>query len=228
MIGFDPLYLMLVGPALLFGIWAQFRVKRTFATYSKVKSLRNLTGHDVAQRILASSGLGNVAVEETRGFLSDHYDPRSRTLRLSSEVYRSNSIAAIGIAAHETGHAIQHAQHYGPMGIRQTIAPLAAVGSNLFLLLIIAGMILNITGLTWLGIIAFSIAVVFQIVTLPVEFDASRRALALVTERGMVSAEETIGISKVLSAAGLTYVAATVAAVSQLLYYVLMASSRRD
>ena len=226
----DPLYLMLALPGLLLGLWAQMRVKGTFNKYARVRTARNLTGAEIARHLLDNQGLQDVRVEETQGFLSDHYDPRTRVLRLSPDVYRTPSVAAAGVAAHEMGHALQHSAGYAPLQIRSAIVPVVQFGSSLAPILILIGLLLRFTPLAWVGVILFAGAVVFSLVTLPVEFDASRRAKALLTQSGIVTHEEAGGVSAVLNAAGWTYVAAAIAAIGQLLYYVLLLTggSRRD
>jgi Zn-dependent membrane protease YugP len=226
----DPLYLILALPGLLLGLWAQMRVKGTFKKYSQVRTTRNLTGAEIARHLLDNQGLHDVRVEETQGFLSDHYDPRTRVLRLSPDVYRVPSVAAAGVAAHEMGHALQHSAGYAPLQLRSAIVPVVQFGSSLAPMLILIGFLLRFTTLAWIGVILFAGAVVFALVTLPVEFDASRRAKALLTQSGIVSQEEAGGVSAVLNAAGWTYVAAAIAAIGQLLYYVLLLTggSRRD
>ena len=226
----DPLYLILALPGLLLGLWAQMRVKGTFNKYSRVRTARNLTGAEIARHLLDNQGLQDVRVEETQGFLSDHYDPRSRVLRLSPDVYRTPSVAAAGVAAHEMGHALQHSAGYAPLQIRSAIVPVVRFGSSLAPILILVGFLLRLTPLAWVGVILFAGAVVFSLITLPVEFDASRRAKALLTQSGIVTHEEAGGVSAVLNAAGWTYVAAAIAAIGQLLYYVLLLTggSRRD
>lgn len=227
---FDPLYLIIALPALLLGMYAQARVKSNFNKYAQVRTSRGFTGAEVAKALLNSQGLYDVQVEETQGFLSDHYDPRTKTLRLSPEVYRTPSVAAAGIAAHEMGHALQHASAYMPLQIRSALVPAVQFSSNLAPWIIIGGMLLQWTSLAWLGVILFGAAVVFSLITLPVEFDASRRAKQLLVSEGVLSVQETEGVNKVLDAAALTYVAAAIAAVGQLIYWVLRLSgaSRRD
>jgi Zn-dependent membrane protease YugP len=220
---FDPLYLMLLGPAMLLALWAQFKVKRAYSRYSEVPTARGATGAQVAAEILRANGIADVPIEVADGFLSDHYDPRSRTLRLSSGVYHGRSVAAAGIAAHEVGHAIQHARAYGPLVLRNTLAPVAMLGSNLAMILLMVGLFLKAMGLVYLGIIAFSAAVVFTLITLPVEFDASRRAKELLPQLGLVTSGERDGVATVLNAAALTYVAAAISAVLQLLYFLIRA-----
>ena len=195
-----------------------------------MRTASNLTGAEIARHLLDSQGLNDVRVEQTQGFLSDHYDPRTRVLRLSPDVYRTPSVAAAGVAAHEMGHALQHSAGYAPLQIRSAIVPVVQFGSSLAPILILIGFLLRFTALAWVGVILFAGAVVFSLVTLPVEFDASRRAKALLTQSGIVSHEEAGGVSAVLNAAGWTYVAAAIAAIGQLLYYVLLLTggSRRD
>lgn len=226
---FDPLFWLFALPGLLLGLFAQARVKGAFNKYAKVRTLRNVTGAEVARSLLDAQGLYDVAVEETRGFLSDHYDPRSKVLRLSPEVYRTPSVAAAGVAAHETGHAFQDAGGYFPLQIRSALVPAAQFGSSLAPWLFIAGLLLNFTTLAWVGVILFAAAVVFTLVTLPVEFDASSRAKRLLQSQGVLIGDEMQGVNKVLNAAAWTYVAAAVAAVGQLLYFVLLLTGgRRD
>ena len=226
---FDPLYLILALPGLLLALWAQARVKGTFNKYSKVRTVRSATGAEVARYLLDQQGLHDVRVEETQGFLSDHYDPRTRVLRLSPDVYRQPSVAAAGVAAHEMGHAMQHSGGYAPLQIRSAIVPAVQFGSSLAPILFIVGFLLNFTPLAWLGVILFGTAVVFSLITLPVEFDASKRAKVLLNSSGILSPQEVKGVDKVLDAAALTYVAAAVAAIGQLLYYVLLLTGgRRD
>ena len=226
---FDPLYLILALPGLLLGLWAQARVKGTFNKYSKVRTTRGATGAEIARYLLDQQGLQDVRIEESQGFLSDHYDPRTRVLRLSPDVYRQPSVAAAGVAAHEMGHAMQHAIGYTPLKIRSAIVPAVQFGSSLAPILFIIGFLLNFTSLAWLGVILFAAAVVFSLVTLPVEFDASKRAKTLLSGSGILSLQEAQGVGKGLNAAALTYVAAAVAAIGQLLYYVLLLTGgRRD
>ncbi len=224
---FDPLYLILALPGLLLGLWAQARVKGTFNKYSKVRTTRGATGAEIARYLLDQQGLQDVRIEESQGFLSDHYDPRTRVLRLSPDVYRQPSVAAAGVAAHEMGHAMQHAIGYTPLKIRSAIVPAVQFGSSLAPILFIIGFLLNFTSLAWLGVILFAAAVVFSLVTLPVEFDASKRAKTLLSGSGILSLQEAQGVGKVLNAAALTYVAAAVAAIGQLLYYVLLLTGGR-
>lgn len=223
---FNPLYFVFALPGLLLGLWAQSRVKSNFNKYSQVGTTRGLTGAQVARQLLDAQGLYEVGVEPTNGFLSDHYDPRSRILRLSPDVYNGRSVAAAGIAAHEMGHALQHAQKYLPLQARSAIVPAVQFSSMLAPWIFMAGLFLGITGLAWVGVIAFSISALFALVTLPVEFDASKRAKALLTNQGFVYGEEARGVNKVLDAAALTYVAAAVSSVMQLLYFVSILNGR--
>ena len=227
---FDPLYLILALPALLLGMYAQSRVRNNFNKYSQVRTWRGVTGAQVARSLLNSQGLYDVQVEESQGFLSDHYDPRTRTLRLSPDVYRSPSVAAAGIAAHEMGHALQHAGGYAPLQLRSALVPAVQFSSNLAPFIIMIGFLLQWTSLAWVGVILFGGAVLFSLITLPVEFDASRRAKQLLVSEGVLLVQETEGVNKVLDAAALTYVAAAIAAIGQLLYFVLRLTgmSRRD
>jgi uncharacterized protein len=223
---FDPLYFIIVGPALILSIIAQIWVKGSFSRYSKIATSAGLSGAEVAQRIVAQTGAG-VRVEKVGGFLSDHYDPRTRVLRLSPEVYEEHSISSVGVAAHEAGHALQHAAGYLPLQWRSAMVPLTMFGSNLAWPLLMIGFIFGALSLVKLGIILFSAAVFFQIITLPVEFDASRRAVAVLRTGGYLTAPEISGVKKVLTAAAMTYVAAAAAAVLQLLYFLLRAGLLR-
>lgn len=218
---FDPLYLLMLAPVLLFSFWASWRVKSNFATYSRVESAAGITGAQAAARILEAQGIDNVEIERTEGSLSDHYSPRERVLRLSDDVYNSTSIAAIGVAAHEAGHAIQHAKGYTVMAFWQALAKPAAVGSNLAYWIIIAGMIMNVFNLALAGVILFGVVVLFQFVTLPLEYNASARAKRMVLETGILERHESEGIHKVLNAAALTYVAAAAASLMTLLYFLI-------
>jgi Zn-dependent membrane protease YugP len=207
------------------GLWAQAKVKRTFARWSEVPVRNGMTGAQAAAEVIRSSGLPDVEIRAVEGRLSDHYDPRSRTLNLSRDVGAAASVAALGVAAHEAGHAIQDARGYVPMRIRQTVVPVASIGSSLAFPLIFLGFILGSLGLVNVGLALFTAIVLFQLVTLPVEFDASRRALVALRDGGLLQADELDGAKQVLSAAAWTYVAAFVAAVAQLLYFFL--ASRR-
>jgi uncharacterized protein len=221
--GIDPLYWLLMAPVLVLSLVASLKVKSTFNRYSRVATASGLTGAEVAMQILRRNGLTNVSVTETGGFLSDHYDPSKRVVRLSPSVFRSNSIAAIGVAAHETGHAVQHAKAYSPLMLRNTMVPVANIGSSLSWIIIIAGFIFGAMGLVKVGIVLFSVVVFFQLITLPVEFNASSRAKEMLASYGLVSRAELQGVSRVLSAAAMTYVAAAASAVVTLLYFLLRA-----
>ena len=224
---FDPLFLVFAIPGLLLGLYAQSRVKSNFNKFAKVRTARNVTGAEVARQLLDAQGLYDVAIEETQGFLSDHYDPRSKVLRLSPGVYRTPSIAAAGVAAHEMGHALQDAGGYFPLRIRSTLVPAAQFGSSLAPWLFMGGLLLNFTSLAWVGVIMFAAAVLFTLVTLPVEFDASARAKKLLVSHGILIGDEIEGVNKVLNAAAWTYVAAAVSAIGTLLYYVMLLGGRR-
>ncbi len=213
------LYAILAGVPLLLGLWAQMRVSRTFKKYSQVPTQGGLTGTDAAAAVLRSSGLSDVSIRPVAGNLTDHYDPRSRTLNLSENVGGAATVAALGVAAHEAGHAIQDAQKYRPMRIRQTLVPAAQFGSSLWFLPVIIGLFIGSTGLVNVGLVLFLAIVLFQLVTLPVEFDASKRALIALDGQHLLTADEMTGAKKVLSAAALTYVAGFVASVGQLLYF---------
>jgi Zn-dependent membrane protease YugP len=208
------------------GLWAQHRVKSTFARNLEVPVANGMTGAQVARRILDANGLQEVPVEETPGSLSDHYDPRNHSVHLSPEVFRGVSVASTAVGAHEVGHAIQHAQAYAFFRFRSAMFPAVQFASNIWLLFLIGGFILNALGLVYIGIALYAIAVLFQIVTLPVEFDASKRAKAQLSEMGLVAANEGTGVKSVLTAAAWTYVAAALAAVAMLLYYLSMLQSR--
>lgn len=226
---FNPLYLVFALPGLLLGLYARSRVKSNFNKYAKVRTARNITGAEVARQLLDAQGLYDVAIEETQGFLSDHYDPRSKVLRLSPDVYRTPSIASAGVAAHEMGHALQDAGGYFPLQIRSTLVPAAQFGSSFAPWLFMGGLLLNFTSLAWVGVIMFAAAVLFTLITLPVEFDASARAKKLLVSSGVLVGDEIEGVNKVLNAAAWTYVAAAVSAIGTLLYYVMLLSggSRR-
>ena len=221
MIGFDPLYLMMLAPAMLLAAWAQWKVKSAFSHGSKIRSASGLTGAQAAKRILESEGIYNVSIEPIDGMLSDHYDPTHKVLRLSSQVYGSNSIAALGVAAHEAGHAVQDATHYPLLVIRNAVVPIANIGSSASWVLIFAGMMLQITQLFILGVAAFSITVFFQVVNLHVEFDASRRARNALMMTGMVHPQEDREVGRVLNAAAMTYVAGTITSILTLVYYLI-------
>ncbi|MGL4987223.1 MAG: zinc metallopeptidase [Treponemataceae bacterium] len=225
---FDSYYLLLVVPTIIFSMVAQFKVKSTFAHFSKKMSRRNITGFDAAQALLKANNIHDVKVESIAGSLTDHYDPSSKILRLSQDVYAKTSIAAIGVAAHETGHAIQHAKNYAPLGLRSTLVPLANIGSSFGPTLVIAGLIFSWSTLINTGILLFSAAVLFYFITLPVEFDASRRAVAILRDNATLTDEELQGVEKVLGAAAMTYVASAIVAIANLLRLILLAKDRRD
>ena len=227
MYGFDMYYLILVVPTLLLSLWARFKVTSTFARYSRVQCSRNITGASAAQYLLQSNNINNVVVESVDGSLTDHYHPGHRVLRLSRPVYGVNSIAAVGVAAHETGHAIQHARGYGPLALRSALVPVANIGSSAGPWLAIAGLALSFPILLNIGIILFACAVAFYLVTLPVEFNASSRALAILKQNRLLTEEELRGVRKVLSAAAMTYIASALTAVMNLLRLVLLSRRRR-
>lgn len=223
----QTLWLMIVcaGVPLVFGPWAQAKVQRTFARYSEVPTQGGLTGAQAAEAVLRSSGLHGVSIRPVAGRLSDHYDPRSRTLNLSADVGGAASVAALGVAAHEAGHAIQHARAYWPMQVRQALVPAAQFGQSLWFIPVVLGLAIGATGLVTVGLVLFAAIVLFQLVTLPVEFDASRRALVALKSQGLLARGEVDGARAVLGAAALTYVAGFVAALGQLVFFFL--ESRR-
>ena len=212
-------WLLYIGLPLIIGLWAQFRVTAAFRKWGQVRASSNITGAECAREILQAAQIPDVDVVETNDFLGDHYDPTSKRLCLSSNVYNTPSVAALGIAAHETGHAIQHAKAYAPLMARMTIVPVTQVASQLLPFVIFGGLFFHITGLITLGIYCYLILVVFQLITLPVEFDASRRAKIILQQMHIIqTGEESVGVNKVLNAAALTYVAAFVAALGNLLW----------
>ena len=217
--GFGSHWLLYIGVPLILGIWAQIRVTSAFRKWGEVRASSNITGAECAREILQAAQINDVDVVETNDFLGDHYDPRDKKLHLSSSVYNTPSVAALGIAAHETGHAIQHAKAYAPLKARMAIVPVTMVASQLLPFIIIGGLFFRITGLITLGIYCYLVLLVFQLITLPVEFDASRRAKIILQQMGIVrSGEEVAGVNKVLNAAALTYVAAFIAALGNLLW----------
>lgn len=228
---FDPTYLALMLPALLLSLWASWRTRSAFNKYSRVRTLSGLTGAQAAARLLAAAGIRDVEVVATRGTLSDHYNPVTKKLALSEPVYGSASVAAVGVACHETGHAIQHAQHYAPLWLRSALVPTANIGSSLGYLTMMLGLFLLYmsegsalgTNVILFGAVLFSAVLLFQVVTLPVEFDASSRAKRLAFEHGIVMDQERAGMAKVLNAAAMTYVAAVVSTLMTLLYFLLRA-----
>jgi Zn-dependent membrane protease YugP len=226
---YDPTYiLVLIG--VILSLVASARVKSTFSKYSQVRNSRGMTGAQAAEQVLHGAGIYDVRIEHVSGDLTDHYDPRSKVLRLSDSVYGQTSVAAIGVAAHECGHAIQHAKGYGPLKFRNVLVPVANFGAKIAWPLILIGLLINSES-SWLimqvGILAFSMAVLFQIVTLPVEFNASNRAIRVLTDTGMIYGEEIVAAKRVLSAAAMTYVAAAASSILQLLRLVLLAGGRR-
>lgn len=222
---FDPMYFVFILPALLLSMWASWATRARFEKWSQVPNSSGATGESVARFLLDRNGLSNVQVVPVQGALSDHYDPRTRVVRLSEPVFYGRSVSSTAVAAHETGHAIQHARGYAPFALRSFSVPLASIGSNLGMIIIFAGFLLSLTQLVWVGILLFGGTVLFQVITLPVELDASSRAKAELDRLGMVSAQERRGVSSVLTAAAMTYVGAALASISTLAYYVLRASS---
>jgi len=226
----DPTYLVLTGIGLAITLWAQYRVKSRFAQYSRVGLRAGLSGAEAAAAVCRAAGVSGVRIERHEGFLSDHYDPREKALRLSPAVYEGRSVASVAVAAHEAGHSIQDAQRYPLLGFRSSVVPVASLGSRLWALPFIAGMFFAGAGgktLMMLGVILFALVVLFQLVTLPVEFDASRRAKAVLAQTGIVQTqEEAKGVSGVLDAAAMTYVAAALSGVLQLLYLVMRTQQR--
>ncbi|WP_127836396.1 zinc metallopeptidase [Clostridium prolinivorans] len=224
---YDYTYIILV-PALIISFWAQLKINSTFSKYSKINSINGYTGAQVARMLLDINGLYDVPVEVINGRLSDHYDPSRRVMRLSRDVFYGTSVASIGVAAHETGHAIQHKERYAPLTIRNSIVPIVNISSNLSWILFILGIILGFADLINLGIILFSAVVLFQLITLPVEFNASRRALQSLKSRAILYEEELNAAKAVLKAAAMTYVAAALVAISQLLRLIVISDRNRD
>ncbi len=218
---FDPLYLVMLLPAMLLSAWAAWATRSRYATWAAVANRRRARGADVARFLLDRTGLRGVPVVPVRGVLSDHYDPSRRTVRLSEEVYFGDSVSAMAIAAHETGHAIQHAEGYAPLALRSAAVPLAALGGNVAWAVIFFGFLLSLTPLVWLGVALFTGTVVFQLITLPVELDASRRAKEELERHHLVTPSERAGVAKVLSAAAMTYVGAAASSALTLLYFLL-------
>ena len=230
--GFDWTYLVLVLPCIILSMWASSSVNSTFKRYSSVLSSRRITGADAAQRVLYANGVRGVQIQRVSGNLTDHYDPRTNVIRLSDSVYNSTSVAAIGVACHEAGHAVQYAQNYGPIKLRAAIIPITNIGSKLAMPLILLGIVLSFLGnfsyaLVYLGIAAFGLSLVFQLVTLPVEFNASRRAIQAIEDGNILTDEELRGARKTLKAAAMTYVAATAVALAQLLRLIVLFGGRR-
>jgi len=221
--GIDPLYWMLMLPVFILSMYSSFKVKSTYKKYSKVATRSGMTGANIARQILDRNGLSNIDVVETRGFLSDNYDPAKKVVRLSPDVFRGQSVSAIGVAAHETGHAIQHKEAYSPLMLRNMMVPIASIGSNFAWIIIIGGFLFSAMGLVKIGILLFSAVVAFQLITLPVEFNASSRAKQILSAQGLVSTGELQGVNRVLSAAAMTYVAAAASAIMTLLYFLIRA-----
>ena len=230
--GFDWTYLVIVLPCILLSMWASSSVNSTFKKYSQVNSIRRLTGAEAAQRVLSANGVTGVRIERVSGNLTDHFDPKTNVIRLSDSVHSSTSVAAIGVAAHEAGHAVQYAQNYAPIKLRAAIIPVTNIGSKLAMPLILAGIVLSFLGnlsyaLVYVGIICFSLSLVFQLITLPVEFNASRRAMQTIESGGLLTVEEQQGAKKTLKAAAMTYVAATAVALAQVVRLLVLFGGRR-
>lgn len=224
--GIDWSYIVYVLPALILAMWAQHNVNSTFKKYSRVPS--TMTGADAARLVLQGYGIGNVGIGQVKGQLTDHYDPRSNSISLSESVYNVRTAAAVGVAAHEAGHAAQYAQNYGPIKLRAAIIPITNIGSNLAMPLVLLGLALSFESLAYLGVLCFGVSVVFQLITLPVEFDASRRAVKALSDSGYLSDEGLSAAKQVLTAAALTYVAALAVAIGNLLRLVTLVNRRRD
>lgn len=226
--GFDQTYIYLIIPALIISMYAQFKVTSTFSKYKNVRNARGLTASQVCRTILDRHGLRDVKIEHIAGNLTDHYDPKARVVRLSDATYSSTSVASIGVAAHETGHAIQHSTAYAPLVLRNNIYPVVNISSTLAIPLAILGFLLGFQSLVSFGIILFMAVVAFQLITLPVEFNASLRATRILVENGILDDEEIRPVKKVLSAAAFTYVASAIVAVANLLRLIILANNRRD
>lgn len=229
--GFDWTYLYLLLPCVLLSLWASARVNSTFKRYSSQLSSRHITGEQAAQRVLQNNGITNIRIEKIAGNLTDHYDPKNNVIRLSEGVYSSSSTAAIGVACHEAGHAVQYAQNYFPIRIRTAIIPVTNIGSKLAMPLILLGILFSTFGsfsvsLVYLGIFFFSFSLIFQLVTLPVEFNASRRALRAIQESNVLTSNELTGAKKTLNAAAMTYVAAVAVSLAQLLRLIMLFGGR--
>ena len=230
--GFDMTYIILVLPCLLLSLWASANVNSTFKKYARQFSIRRLTGAEAAQRVLSANGVRGVRIDRVSGNLTDHFDPKTNVIRLSDSVYNSTSTAAIGVACHEAGHAVQYAQNYGPIKLRAAIIPITNFGSKIAMPLILIGILLSALGdisytFVYLGIAAFSLSLVFQLITLPVEFNASRRAMEAIEHANILTEEEQRGARKTLTAAAMTYVAATAVSLAQLLRLILIFGGRR-
>lgn len=220
---FDPYYFLFLAPGILLAMWAQWRVKSAYAEASQIQAASGLSGAEAADALMRGAGVSGVQIEPVEGFLSDHYEPGAKVLRLSPDVYSGRTLAALGIAAHESGHAMQDAQHYPLLVMRNALVPAANFGGNISWVLIMLGFVLASMNLILVGIVAFSLTVVFQLVNLPVEFDASRRARIALVDSGLISSEEDQMVGKVLHAAALTYVAATLTSILTLLYFLFRA-----
>ena len=220
---FDPLYMMLMVPGMLLALLATVITKSTFAKYSHVAASSGMTGAEAARHMLDANGLRNVRVEQTQGFLTDHFDPRANVLRLSPQVYQSDSLSAIGVACHEAGHALQKAHGYGPLAMRTALVPVTQFGSNVSWILLMLGLFMKLPFLINAGVLLFAVAVLFTIVTLPVEWDASSRAKKQMVSAGIVTTAEQAGAASVLNAAFMTYVAGAVTAILQLIYFLIRA-----
>jgi len=224
---FDPLYLYLVLPAVIFSMWAQYKVTSSFKKYSQQRTSTGITGAQAAREVLQKAGVSGVRIERVKGNLTDHFDPRSNIIRLSENVHDTPSVAAVGVAAHEAGHAVQHASGYAPIKLRSAIIPVTNIGSKLSMPLVILGLILSIPELINIGIILFGAVVLFQLITLPVEFNASARAVAALDKSGILKGSELQGSKRVLSAAALTYVGALAVSLAQLIRLIAMSRRRR-
>lgn len=224
---FDYYYIIFVIPAIIFSLIIQFKLKSTYAKFSKVGNARRITGAQAAHMVLNYYGISDVNIVPTNGIMTDHYDPTQKVIRLSDGVFNSSSIAAVGIACHEAGHAAQHAENYAPIRIRNSILPVCNIGSSLSIPLLIAGIIFSLEPLVWIGIGFFAFTAVFQFVTLPVEFNASNRAINVIESNGLLSFEEKMGAEKVLKAAAMTYVAALAVSLAQLLRLIFRFTGRR-
>ena len=220
---FDPIYFVFIAPALLLSLWASYRTKSAFKKYSRMPTAGGQTGAQAAARLLSAAGLEDVRILRAQGMLTDHYNPVNRTLNLSEGVYDSRSVAAVGVAAHEAGHAIQHARNYKPMWLRSMLVPTANIGSSLGYIVMLVGLFMSAANIVLVGAVLFSAVLLFQIVTLPVEFDASRRAKVMLVEHGLIAGPEREGVDRVLNAAALTYVAAAISTLVTLLYFLFRA-----
>jgi Zn-dependent membrane protease YugP len=228
---FDPMYFLFIAPAFVFSLWASWRTKANFKTYSKVPVSSGMSGAEAASRLLEGADIRDVKITRSRGMLSDHYNPMTKSLALSDGVFDSRSLAAVGIAAHEAGHAIQHARQYGPLKLRSLLVPTAGIGSNLGYIIMLGGLFMSSQNMVLVGAVLFSAVLLFQLVTLPVEFDASNRAKTLVVQQGIVGTNERRGMDKVLNAAAMTYVAAVASSLATLLYFLVrsgLLGGRRD